>query len=108
MAEVVVHRGPGCRIGPGGHAGGAVVTVALWRWDGYHRRVVTSGRDLPGPVPRAQRGPGGAGIGGRPLECHPVRALQALLQLELKLPLIEPLFPVHALTLSITLLITWY
>src|SRR5437762_3932665 len=50
MMEVAVHRGPGgriglgCRIRPGCPGGGAVVTVAMWRWDGYHRRVVTSGR----------------------------------------------------------------
>ena|SRR5438045_2512936 len=54
MVEVVVHWGPGGRIRPGcpgGPAGGAVVTVAMWRWDGYHRRVVTSVR-----LPARERG----------------------------------------------------
>ena len=67
MVEVVVRRGPGCRLrpgGPGGPAGGAVVTVAMWRWDGYHRRVVTSGRlaaRQPGRF-RVAGGTAGAGV----------------------------------------------
>ena len=44
MVEVVVYPGPCCRIRLRCPAGGAVVTVATPRCDGYHRRVVTSGR----------------------------------------------------------------
>src|SRR2546423_12915692 len=44
MPLSVVHRGPSCRMRLGAPAGGAVVTVALRRWDGYRRRVVTSVR----------------------------------------------------------------
>ncbi len=52
-------------------------------------------RDLPGPVPGAQRRAGDAGVGGGPLQRYPVRPLEPGRQVELKLPVIEPVLPVH-------------
>ena len=69
MVEVLVHRGPGGRVrpgGPGGPFGGAVVTVAVWRWDGYHRRVVTSGRLAAREPGRFRVADGTAGAGVAP------------------------------------------
>jgi hypothetical protein len=44
MVEIVVYPGPCCRIRLGSLAGGTAATVATPHRDGYHRRVVTSGR----------------------------------------------------------------
>jgi hypothetical protein len=59
------------------------------------RAVDEAGRDLAGSVPAAQRGAGHAGIGGSALECRPVGAFELGVQLQLDLPVIEPVFPVH-------------
>ncbi len=59
------------------------------------RAVDEPGRDLAGAVPGAQDGPGGAGVGGRPVQGHPVRTVKLGRQLEFEFPVIEPVFPVH-------------
>ena len=61
------------------------------------RPVGEPGRDLPGAVPGAQGGTGGAGVGGRPFQRHPVRALELGSQLEFEFPVVEPVLPVHDL-----------
>ena len=50
------------------------------------RAVDEPGRNLAGPVPVAQRRPGHAGVGGRPLERHPVRPVHPQAELELEFP----------------------
>ena len=59
------------------------------------RPVDQPGRDLTGPVPVAQRGAGCARVRRRTLERDPVRPGEPGGQFELKLPLIEPVIPVH-------------
>ena len=59
------------------------------------RPVDQPGRDLTGPVPVAQRGAGCAGVRRRPLQRDPVRARELGGEVELKLPLVEPVVPVH-------------
>ena len=59
------------------------------------RPVDEPGRDLPGAVPGAQDSTGGAGVGGRPFQRHPVRALELGRQLEFEFPVVEPVLPIH-------------
>jgi Clp amino terminal domain, pathogenicity island component len=59
------------------------------------RAVHEPGRNLAGPVPAAQGRPRGARIGGRALEGHPVRIRELSVQLDL--PVVQPVFPVHDL-----------
>ena len=82
---------------------GRTLAVPVWysyQREGYQplrpvRAVGQPGRDLPGPVPVAQGGAGGAGFGGRALERDPVRALELGVQLEFEFPVVEAVFPVH-------------
>ena len=64
------------------------------------RAVDQPGRDLPGAVPAAQGGAGHPGISGRAFEGDPVRPLELGGQFELHLPVVQPVFPVHAGTSS--------
>ena len=59
------------------------------------RPVDEPGRDLPAAVPGAQGSTGGASVGCRPFQGHPVRALELGGQLEFEFPVVEPVLPVH-------------
>ncbi len=59
------------------------------------RPVDQPGRDLPGPVPAAQGGPGRAGVRHGPVKRHPVGAFEPGAQLEFEFPVVEAVFPLH-------------
>jgi hypothetical protein len=81
------------------------------------RAVDQPRRDLAGAVPGTQRRAGHARIDGGLLQRHPLGAVELSRQLKLRLPLVEPVFPVHDPSLDqsatcrpflLTLLIAWY
>jgi hypothetical protein len=59
------------------------------------RPVHQPGRDLAAPVPAAQRCARGSGLRGSFVERHPVGPVELSLELELNLPGVEPVLPVH-------------
>ena len=72
---------------------------------GAVRAVDEPGWDLPAPVPAAQRRPRGSGLRGRSIQGDSLRPVELGAELQLELPGVEPVLPVHGVTpfLSATL-----